>query len=800
MKRVAQEYGEMRNYHVMENVVSIEFEKKKLELEIVTASIIRITENREKSYAIEGEKTIPCDFTITGADEKNHYLSLCTRNLKMYIHDDAKIDIYNAKGKLLCADYRHVKIDRNSSTYTNSTDSSSTDSSGTDRENPKECAGQSDEKMEKELAQKEGHEAVGEDDTHRITIMKKMSGDECFYGLGDKPGFLNKRGYLYENWNSDLPQAHNEAFRALYKSIPFFIVLQGAGCYGIFFDTPYHSWFDMGKESAEYYYFAADQGLLNYYYIAGNTIAEIIKNYTHLTGRTPLPQMWTLGYHQSRWSYKSSQEVMQVAAKMRACKIPCDAIHLDIDYMDGYRVFTWNKENFMHPQEMISQLHKKGFRVVTIVDPGVKVDPAYAVYQEGMEKNYFAKEENGNVYENQVWAGKSVFPDFASSEVRKWWAGLHKALTDEGVAGIWNDMNEPASFDGQLPLSVTFEEDGTRVKQERIHNVYGNLMSQASYEGVKELTKKRPFVLTRACYAGIQKYAAVWTGDNQSLWAHLAMAIPQLCSLGLSGVAFAGTDVGGFGADTTAELLIRWVQLGCFSPFFRNHCANAQRHQEPWAFGEPCLSVYRKYTTLRYQLLPYLYDAFVKCEKSGLPVMRPLVMGNEGDSQTYECNDEFMFGDSMLVAPVVVQGARRRMVYLPQGVWYDFWNYKKIEGGTWLIAEAPLDHCPVYVKENSVIPMYDPVEYVGQQEYNLLYMNVYGKAAEYAHYQDNGEDYRYRDGEFNEYFFQYGDGKTEVRMLHQGIDRRYERIIVKLNGNIVDIVDKSRDAESGLAK
>lgn len=368
--------------------------------------------------------------------------------------------------------------------------------------------------------------------------------------------------------------------------------------------------------------------------------------------------------------------------------------------MDGYRVFTWDKKRFPNPKATIEELKAEGFKVVTIIDPGVKKDKGYAIYDEGMEKGYFATDKDGVTYVNRVWPGDSVYPDFADERVRQWWAENQKIMMDYGVAGIWNDMNEPASFNGPLPDDVMFNNDGIEADHREIHNVYGHYMSKATYEGIKKYTNKRPFVITRACYAGTQKYSTVWTGDNQSLWEHLRMSIPMLINLGLSGFSFAGTDVGGFGHDCTGELLSRWVQVGAFSPLFRNHSALHTRDQEPWAFDQVTEDINRKYIKLRYTLIPYLYDIMREGEINGLPVMRPLMLHYQDDKNTYEINDEFLCGENILVAPVVEQGKKARIVYLPKGDnWVDFWTKEVFEGGQYIIKQAPLDVCPIYVKQ-----------------------------------------------------------------------------------------------------
>jgi alpha-glucosidase len=381
----------------------------------------------------------------------------------------------------------------------------------------------------------------------------------------------------------------------------------------------------------------------------------------------------------------------------------------------------------------------------------------------------------GEIYVNVVWPGEANFPDFGREEVRRWWGDHHKDLLDMGVDGVWNDMNEPASFRGELPQDVVFHDEARATTHAEMHNVYGHCMSRGTFEGLQRHSGKRPFVITRACYAGTQKYATVWTGDNQSLWSHLQLMVPQLCSLGISGFSFAGTDIGGFGEDTTPELLARWIEAASFSPLFRNHSAKGTKRQEPWQFGDEVVDIHRKYIKLRYRFLPYIYDLFYQGEKTGLPVMRPLVLHYEDDPETHNQNGEFLVGESLLVAPVLEQGATKKMVYLPEGTWYDFWTGEALSGKQYILRDAPLDTCPIYVKEGSLIPMYEEMDYVGQRPYDTLCLLATPGEGHCEHFQDNGEDYAYREGVYNLYAFSRdGDGQLKTEMLHENYPKYRE--------------------------
>ena len=746
-------FGKLTGYEAEKGKITLDFEGKRAGLQVITAQIVRVFYEEDgvkiPSKAIEGEKAVE---TPTRLERKEDGLWVFTDTLSARVSDGFHVDFFDPEGAAVCLDYRGER---------------------------KPVKRLSDEYLK--LLEGEGHSLLEGRRECAFEVVKKLEGSEHFYGLGDKTGFLDKRQYDYEMWNTDNPDPQVDNFKALYKSIPFFMALTDSHVYGIFMDNTWKSYFDMGRESEEYYWFGAKGGNLDYYYIAGDSLARVLQNYTYLTGTCPLPQRWTLGYHQSRWGYMTREDVEEVARGMRQNDIPCDVLHFDIDYMQDYKVFTWNRGRYDgDPEGYLKSLAERGFKAVTINDPGVKKQEGYEVYDEGVEKGYFAKTPEGEVYINAVWPGDAAFPDFGSPAVRKWWGEKQKFLLDTGVRGIWNDMNEPASFHGPLPETVVFSDEGRKTSHGEMHNVYGHLMAKATYEGLKALDGRRPFVITRACYAGSQKYTTAWTGDNHSIWSHIQMLIPQLCNLGLSGMPFVGTDVGGFGSDTTPELLARWVEAGCFSPLFRNHSALGTRPQEPWQFGEEVLDIYRKYVKLRYSWIPYFYDLFYEEERTGAPLMRPLVFHYEKDENARVCNDEFLLGDRILAAPVVNQGAVRRMVYLPEGKWYDYWTREEYTGPVSFVAEAPLDTCPVYVKAGSVIPTMEPRSYVEEKPLDTLILDVYPGKGSWDHYLDNGEDFAYREGKYHHYRFTVEeDGSVSGKILHAGYEKPYERILVR---------------------
>lgn len=753
-------FGKLKGYQINGQQVLLRFEGSSAQVTAVTPKIMNVFCGLEcpehRSRAIEGEKEQPVALAV---EERADGLWISTGQIQARVSDGFHIDFFDKAGAPVCEEYRD------------------------ERKPLKRVSGE----MQK-ILESEGHEAAGRQEMS-FEVVKKLQRSEHFYGLGDKTGFMDKRHYTYEMWNTDNPAPQVDSFQALYKSIPFFMSLTDNHVYGIFLDNSYKSVFNMGQESEEYYYFGAAAGNLDYYYISGETLAEVLSGYSYLTGTCPLPQKWTLGYQQSRWGYTTQEDVEEIASKMRALDIPCDSIHFDIDYMQDFKVFTWNEKRYHGDAAgYLRSLAERGFKPVTINDPGVKMEKGYSIYEEGVEQGYFAKTPEGEVYINAVWPGDAAFPDFGDPKTRKWWGDCHSFLLDKGVRGIWNDMNEPASFKGPLPEDVVFTDEDRETDHRRMHNLYGHLMAKATYEGLKKLDGRRPFVITRACYAGTQKYSTCWTGDNHSIWAHLQMAIPQLCNLGLSGMPFAGTDIGGFGSDTTEELLLRWVQVGCFSPLFRNHSAMGCRQQEPWQFGERAVEIYRKYVKLRYHWIPYLYDLFWEEERTGAPILRPLVYHYERDKTAQTCNDEFLFGESILVAPVVSQGSVKRMVYLPAGEWYDYWTGEKVAGESWIIRDAPIDICPIYVKAGSVIPTMEPMAYVGEKEQETLLLEVFPGRGQCDHYLDNGEDFAYREGRFHQYRFTVDDvGNVQGRMVHTGYEKPYKRIVASVFGKVTEV-------------
>jgi alpha-glucosidase len=596
---------------------------------------------------------------------------------------------------------------------------------------------------------------------HKGTVAgwKHIEAEEHFYGFGERTGLLDKLAETQTNWTKDALD-YGPLTDEMYQAIPFFMALRPGVGYGVFFNTTFWSQFDIGAEHPGVWRMETRGDELDYYIIYGPYPQPILSTYTQLTGRMPLPPKWSLGYHQCRWSYESEEIVRELAQEFRQRQIPCDVIHLDIDYMRGYRVFTWSPKRFPNPEQLLSDLKRDGFKTVTIIDPGVKYEPEadYKVFEQGLEKDYFVRKANGRLFHGYVWPDKAVFPDFLRSEVREWWGNLHKSLTESGVAGIWNDMNEPAIDDrpfGDKGNKIFFPDDApqgpddAKTTHREVHNLYGQMMARSAAEGLERARPtERSFVLTRSGYAGIQRWSAVWTGDNHALWEYLEWSLPMLCNLGLSGVPFVGSDIGGFAGNATAELFARWMQVGMLYPLMRGHSALTTAQHEPWVFGDRVEKICREYIELRYRLLPYLYTFFWEAAQTGAPILRPLLYQFPEDQNTYKLYDQVLLGSSLMAAPVYRPGVECRSVYLPAGRWYDWWTGESLTGSTHILASAPLERMPLYVCAGGIIPMQPVMQHVDERPIDLLTLRVFPGEGELTFYEDDGRSFDYKSGAF----------------------------------------------------
>lgn len=551
-----------------------------------------------------------------------------------------------------------------------------------------------------------------------LRLKKALRPGEQLYGFGQRSGRLERRGRKFSHWTIDPDFGHGRHQDNLYQAQPVFMALKDGAAWGLYLNCSYYSQIDAGASQADTLELIAHGGELDYYLLAGPTPRAVIEQLTCLTGRPLLPPLWSLGYHQSRWSYGSEAEVWDIVEGFKERDIPLEVVHLDIDYMSGYRDFTWDSGRFPDPKGLVSALGEQGIRVVTIIDPGVKAElgRGYRAADEGAAQGVFLTNPDGSLLEAYCWPDAAFFPDFSRAAVRRWWGEQHRAShLETGVAGIWNDMNEPATFDRPfstglskqkpLPLATPHGEGEERTTHAEVHNLYGHLMGRATFEGLLSLRPdKRPWVLTRSAFEGTQAYATAWMGDNSSWWEHLELSLHQLPSLGLSGQPFVGVDIGGFFDAPSPELYARWIELGTFYPFMRTHACAGTPPQEPWSFGPEVEAIARQAIRLRYRLLPYFYTLAHQAHRDGTPWLRPLLYDFPHDPEAVASDDQLMVGPHLLLAPVYQPGRTHRQVYLPKGVWYDFWSGATYSAGHQLVA-APLGRPPLFVRGGAALPL-----------------------------------------------------------------------------------------------
>ena len=652
-------------------------------------------------------------------------------------------------------------------------------------------------------------ESLDEDDPERgiavvgksARIWKRLRDDEHVYGFGEKTGRLDKRGnkmggYSYTMWNSDTFGYMGDT-DPIYASVPFFLVLRNGRTHGIFLDNESRTTFDVGRESQSLLSFGIDQGELDYYFLYGPTPRQVVERYTTLTGRMPMPPRWALGFNQCRYSYYPESKVRFIASNFRERRIPADVIWLDIHYQDGYAPFTWDPVRFPDPKGLISDLRADGFRTVTILDAHPEKKRGTVPYDTGLAGDHFVKNPDGSVYEAPVWPseaekdpGLSVFPDFTKPAARDWWGGLYKSLLDVGVAGIWNDMNEPAIFKtptGTMPLDVVHDNEGEPTTHRAVHNVYGLLNTRSTYEGLQRLRPDdRPFILTRASFAGGQRYSAIWPGDNVSDWTAMRDTIPMFANMGLSGFAFLGADIGGFADAPSPELFTRWLQMGVFYPFMRVHTTFGTPDQEPWSYGLRHEELNRRAIELRYELLPHIYNVMEESHRTGIPALRPLVLEYPEDGSVYGREDEFLFGSDLLVAPVLREAATQREVYLPAGDWFDFWTGRRHSGGKNINVPVGLDSTPIFVRGGTMVFRQPVVQHTGEMPGQPLVLGVYGDRGAGQLYEDDGESLGHTRGAFSRRRFEWSRTGASGRLTVAAPEGEYRPaardIVLELRG------------------
>ena len=569
----------------------------------------------------------------------------------------------------------------------------------------------------------------------RWSLTTILSPDDHIYGLGERASSFNLRPGNYSSWNTDPAGSYTHGNDPLYIGTPIYLSLSTAGSYLIYFENSFKSTFQIdGNFNAS---FAG--GILRYYLIFGS-FEKVYKQLSELIGRPCMPPRWVLGYHQSRWGYRSETDIREVVKGFEEHDLPINAIHLDIDYMDGFRVFTVNSNRFPEMKQLASDLENKGIKLVATINPAVKRDRKYEVYNDGLLKDVFCKLPNGKTFIGVSWPGWSVFPDFTKPEARKWWKDQYQPLLRAGISGIWHDMNEPSSFaawgDKTFPITTSHFMDSQGGDHLEAHNLYGLLMTQAGYEALQEFAPdKRPWIFSRAGWAGLQRYAWNWTGDTETSWESLKQTIPTILGLGLSGHSFSGVDIGGFSGSPSAELYLRWFQLATFLPLFRTHSAVGTKPREPWVYGEPSTNIIRNFLKLRYKLLPYIYTLAWEAAHTGISPIRPIFWENPDDQQLWDVEDEFLLGTAVLVAPILHEKEHKRLITLPAGIWYSFWDDQLYVGPTQFELPVTLETIPLFIKGGTILPI---------EEDGNIYFHVYpdiGKTNLNNIYFDDGDGY-----------------------------------------------------------
>lgn len=611
-----------------------------------------------------------------------------------------------------------------------------------------------------------------------------LEADDCIYGLGENVRGINKRGWIYESNCADQPN-HTETQHALYGAHNFFVV-DGKETFGVFLDYPGKLILDMGYTRMDEIRITPEDWDMDVYIIEGKSILDIVKSFRTLIGRSYIPPKWAFGYGQSRWGYQSADDIRKVVKGYRENGIPIDSVYMDIDYMERFKDFTVNEERFPDFTAFVKEMEKEHIHLVPIIDAGVKIEDGYETYEEGVKKGYFCKEKDGTDFVGAVWPGRVHFPDFLNSDARKWFGRQYKVLTDQGIEGFWNDMNEPAIFYSEKRLdevmkkiknmdnrdmdmwevfgfrdmvnglannpedyaSIYHNMDGTKVCHNKVHNLYGYNMTRAAGEAFEELCPdKRILIYSRASYIGMHRYGGTWMGDNQSWWSHLLMNLQMLPSMNMCGFLYTGADLGGFGADTTEDLVLRWLALGIFTPLMRNHSALGTREQEAYQFSNK--EAFKNIIGIRYGLMPYLYSEYMKAALRDEMLFKPLAFEYPDDKYAKQTEDQLLVGESIMIAPVYTQNAAGRYVYLPEKMKLvrmknmEDIKTEVLEKGHYYI-DVALDEVVFFIRPDKIVPYTmggQFLEEAEKQELKTLHF-VTGKA-EYELYQDDGYEKDY---------------------------------------------------------
>ena len=658
------------------------------------------------------------------------------------------------------------------------------------------------------------------------TLTYRLDDNDVVYGLGENVGGMNKRGNIYESFCSDI-FVHTPEKRSLYGAHNFMLIY-GKETFGVFIDYPGKVTFDVGHTDADTLQVTVEEPDFNLYLIEGNSLNDIVQNFRKLIGKSYVAPKWALGYGQSRWGYRDKKDYFELLDEFNKAEIPLDCLYLDIDYMDNYKNFTIDEEVFSDFDDFVKDFKEEGVRLVPIIDAGCKIEKDYYVYEEGVENNFYCVDKDKKPYVGAVWPGRVHFPDFLNKDARIWFGRKYKFLTDKGIEGFWNDMNEPAIFYSERGLKEAYEKveesksknlgvhgyfdlrsefdnlqnndkdyksfyhkvNNEYVEHYKVHNLYGYNMTRAASEGLEEIDNNKRFLLfSRASLVGMHRYGGIWTGDNASWWEHIKLAMQMMPNINMCGFIYSGSDTGGFGCNATGELLIRWCQFSLFTPLFRNHSSNGTRDQEPYAFGKEVKDILKDIIDLRYVILPYLYSEYMKAVLKDELYFKPLAF-EYGDEFSKRVEDQLLVGDSIMICPVYEQNARGRYVYLPEDML--LWKCSKYNEASAEVVnkghhylDVDIDETPIFIRKNKMLVMATKeakrVENIDESELNVLAF-VDDKAS-YSYYNDDGKTTDYKDGkgEFVDIDIVSESGDYKVLVNRTGMEK-----LKKLNIKIYD--------------
>jgi alpha-glucosidase len=615
----------------------------------------------------------------------------------------------------------------------------------------------------------------------RVSTYKKLQEGERFVGLGEVLGNLDKRGMGFTLNNTDTYK-YGDPRLSMYGSVPFYIGIHHQLVYGIFYNNSYKTFFNFGLSTPNFTSITAEGGDADYFFFFDNSIAKLIEHYTSVTGRMPLPPLWSIGYHQSRCSYYPQQRVKIIAETFRRKNIPVDCIVLDADYLQDYEPFRINKTRFPDMPGLANDLKKLNIELTASVNPGIKIDSTYEAHFDGLKNGVFIKYSDGSLFVSDIAPSTNHFVDFTNPKGREWWIDKMKFLPDNGIHGYWNDMNEPAVGGSYLPDNLLFDFDGKKANALEAKNVYGFQMARSSFESALKYGKgRRPFVLTRSSFAGVQRYAAVWSGDNTAKDEYLLGGVLLNNQLGLSGIPFVGPDLGGYIGDGTKDLFKRWMEVGVFSPFVRNHKEYFASANEPWSYGEEAEALSKTYIGFRYRLLPYIYSKFYEASQTGMPIARSLCINYPFDDKVYDnlYQYQFLFGDVFLVVPVTTLEATKK-IYLPKGEWYDLFTDKIIKGENESFKDNPIYQIPLFIKASSVIPMQTLVQSTKEKPGDTLFVHVFNGREKnlFIYYEDAGDGFEYKKGIYVKRTIEFDPQKKQLTFSKQ--EGNYKSVFKKV--------------------